>query len=156
MYHYFASKEALFLAVYEEVERDLCDAIAQAAMADPDPVEQLRLGAASFLHSAGTDEVRRIVLLDAPAVLDAAVRTEIGERYGLGLIREALREIEAAGRLAVGPIEPLAPILMGAMHEAATQIAEGADEATLVALIEQLLERLTTPTPSIAKAKKPS
>ena len=143
MYHYFASKEALFEAVYEAVESDLCDAVTVAAMTTADPVEQLRLGSVAFLRSAGTDEVRRIVLLDAPSVLNAEVRREIAERYGLGLIREALREIDAAGRLIVGPVEPLALIMMSAMHDAATQIADGADEATLVALFEGLLDRIT-------------
>jgi AcrR family transcriptional regulator len=146
MYHYFSSKEALFQAVYEAVESDLCDAVAQAAMVDDDPVEQLRLGTVAFLRSAGTEEVRRIVLLDAPAILDAEVRRDIGERYGLGMIREALQAVDAAGRLIVGPIEPLALILMAAMHEAATQIADGADEATLVTLVEGLLMRITRKT----------
>jgi AcrR family transcriptional regulator len=147
MYHYFASKEALFQSVYEEVESDLCDAIAEAAMADPDPVEQLRLGAVAFLRSAGTDEVRRIVLLDAPAVLDAEVRRQIAEKYGLGMVREALHAVDTAGRLLVGPVEPLALILMGAMHEAATQIADGGDEATLIELVDGLLTRITRRTP---------
>ena len=87
------------------------------------------------------------MLLDAPSVLNAEVRREIAERYGLGLIREALREIDAAGRLVVGPVEPLALIMMSAMHDAATQIADGADEAILVALFEGLLDRITRRTP---------
>jgi AcrR family transcriptional regulator len=147
MYHYFASKEALFQAVYEVVESDLCDAIAEAAMVNADPVEQLRLGAVAFLRSAGSDEVRRISLLDAPAVLSTEVRREINERYGLGLIREALQAVDAAGRLVVGPVEPLALILLAAMHDAATQIADGADEAELIELVEGLLARITRRTP---------
>jgi hypothetical protein len=39
----------------------------------------------------------------------------------------------------------MAPILMAAMHEAATQVAEGADEAAYVAIIEELVARITTP-----------
>ena len=148
MYHYFASKAALFETVYEAVESDLCQAIAEAAMVATDPVEQLRLGAVAFLRAAGNDEVRRIVLLDAPSVLDAETRRRIAERYGLGMIREALQAVDAAGRLLIGPVEPLALILLGAMHEAATQIADGADEATLVELVEGLLSRLTRRTPA--------
>ncbi|HEX3708183.1 MAG TPA: hypothetical protein VHV76_16275 [Mycobacteriales bacterium] len=64
------------------------------------------------------------------------------------MIREALQAVEVAGRLVVGPVEPLALILLGAMHEAATQIADGADEATLVALFEGLLGRITRRTPA--------
>lgn len=145
MYHYFASKEALFTTAYEEVERDLCDAIADAAMTAQDPVEQLRLGSAAFLRSAVAGEVRRIVFVDGPAVIDPDTRREISERYGLGLVRDALQAIQAVGRLATGEADLLAPILMAAMHEAATQIAEGADEAAVTALVDDLVDRLTTP-----------
>jgi AcrR family transcriptional regulator len=145
MYHYFASKEALFTAAYEEVERDLCDAIAVAAMAADDPVEQLRLGSAAFLRSAVAGEVRRIVFIDGPAVVDPETRRDIESRYGLGLIQEALQSIQDAGRLPTGEAQLLAPILMATLHEAASQIAEGADEQAVTALVNDLLDRITTP-----------
>src|SRR4051812_39553316 len=74
MYHHFASKEALFLAVYEAVEYDLLQAIAEAAMRATDAVEMLQLGALAFLDAAATPEVRRICLLDAPAVIPVEAR----------------------------------------------------------------------------------
>jgi len=144
MYHYFASKEALFQAVYEEVERDLCDTLAAAAMSTGDPVEGLRLGAVAFLRAAATGEVRRITVLDGPAVIPPDVLRPLEEKYGLGMVRAALNEIDAAGRLATGPAEPLAPILLAAMHEAAVQIADGAEETTYIALVEDLIAKLTT------------
>jgi AcrR family transcriptional regulator len=146
MYHYFASKEDLFLAVYEAVERDLCEAIARAAMGGgDDPVEELRLGSAEFLKSAGTGEVRRIAVLDSPSVLDAPTRNRVGEQYGLGMLRAVLAAVDAAGRLAAAPVDQLAPILMAVLHEAATQIAEGADEATTIAMVDGLIDRITIP-----------
>ncbi|MBV9486572.1 MAG: TetR/AcrR family transcriptional regulator [Frankiaceae bacterium] len=145
MYHYFASKEDLFRAVYEEVERDLCEAIAVAAMtAGDDPVEELRLGSVEFLRSATRGEVRRIAVLDSPAVLDAETRNAVAEQYGLGMLRAALAAVDGAGRLAAGPADQLAPMLMAVLHEAATQIADGADPATTIGLVEALLERITT------------
>ena len=145
MYHYFTSKEDLFRVVYTEVERDLCEAIANAAMAASDPVEELRLGSVAFLRSAATGEVRRIAVLDSPAVLDAETRREVAEQYGLGMLRAALAAVEEAGRLAAGPVDQLAALLMAVLHEAATQIAEGADEATTIDLIDTLIGRITLP-----------
>jgi AcrR family transcriptional regulator len=146
LYHHFASKEDLFAAVYEEVERDLCDAVVAAAVAvaTDDPVEGLLLGALAFLDAAATPEVRRIVLLDGPAVLTPEVQHEIAQRYGLGLVREALRAADVAGRLVVGPVDLLAPVLLAALHEAAESVADGADPQGMRHIVEGLLNAITT------------
>jgi AcrR family transcriptional regulator len=145
LYHHFASKDDLFAAVYEEVERDLCDAVVAAAAVSDDPVEGLRLGALAFLDAAASPDVRRIVLLDGPAVLPPDVQHEIAQRYGLGLVREALRAADAAGRLVVGPVDLLAPVLLAALHEAAESIADGADPSGIQQVVESLLNAITTP-----------
>jgi AcrR family transcriptional regulator len=143
MYHHFSSKEELFQAVYEEVEAELMGAIAVAAGAGRDPVEQLRLGSLAFLDAAATPEVRRIVLLDAPAVLPVEIQRELAERYGLGMVREVLRAADADGRLAVGPVDALAPLVMAALHEAATSIADGADADAMREVVEGLIGAIT-------------
>jgi AcrR family transcriptional regulator len=145
MYHYFPSKEDLFQAVYETVEQDLLQAVAEAASADTDPVSQLRLGTEAFLRSAATEEIRRISLIDAPAVLSKRTRRQLDEQYGLGLVREALTAVHAAGRLRVGPPAVLAPLLLAAMHEAATQIADGAAAAQIIATVDDLIGHITAP-----------
>ena len=145
MYHHFNSKEALFQAVFEVVEQELCEAIALSAMAGSDPIDQLRLGARAFLEAAATGEVRRIVLLDAPAVLPIEVRRQLSERYGLGMVREALRHADAAGRLKIGPVDALALIVMAVLHEAATAIADGDDPATMLSVIDGLIEAISRP-----------
>jgi AcrR family transcriptional regulator len=144
LYHHFASKDDLFAVVYEEVERELTEAVVVAAAASADPVDGLRLGAFAFLDAAATPEVRRIVLIDGPAVLPAEVRHDIAQRYGLGLVREALRAADGVGRLAVGPVDLLAPVLLAALHEAATSIADGADPDGMRAVVESLLTAITT------------
>jgi AcrR family transcriptional regulator len=147
MYHHFHSKEALFQAVYETVEQELCAAIETSAMASRDPIEQLRLGARAFLDAAATGEVRRIVLLDAPAVLPVDVRRRLTEQYGLGMVRHALRIADAAGRLTVGPVDALAQVVMAVLHEAATSIADGEDPAAMHTVIDGLITVITTPAP---------
>ena len=143
LYHHFASKEDLFAAVYEEVERDVCEAVIVAAGAARDAAEELRLGALAFLDVSAAPEVRRIALVDAPAVLSPEVRNDVAQRYGLGLVREALRAAEATGMLRVGPSGPLAPMLLAALHEAATLIADGADPTDVRAAVTALLAALT-------------
>jgi AcrR family transcriptional regulator len=143
MYHHFASKEDLFRAVYEEIEDELCRSVAVAALAGgDDPMAQLRLGAFAFLDAASTPEVRRVVLLDAPSVLPVPVRRELAERYGLGLVRDALRAVMEAGLIDQQPLEPLAHVLLAALHEAATLVADGADRDEVGAVVDGFLARL--------------
>ncbi len=142
LYHHFASKEDLFRAVYEEVEEEVLGIIATAAMAAADPQEQLRLGALAYLDIAADPAVHRICLLDAPSVLDPDVRRQLTERFGVGVVREALAACMAAGRIDRQPVEPLAHVLLAALLEAATLVAEGADQAEVSALVERMLERL--------------
>jgi len=145
MYHHFNSKEALFQAVFEDVEAELCEAIAKSAMASNDPIEQLRLGARAFLDAAATHEVRRIVLLDAPAVLPVEVRRRLAEQYGLGMVRKALRHADAAGRLTVGPVDALSLVVMAVLHEAATAIADGDDPGAMHSVINGMIGAITRP-----------
>jgi AcrR family transcriptional regulator len=145
LYHHFASKEELFRAAYEAVEDDLRHRLTRAAVASgDDPVARLRGGALEFLDAAATPAVRRIALLDAPAVLPFEVRRELSERYGLGLLRDALGAIDAAGRLRVGGVDALAHVLLAALHEAATVVAEGGDRAEMAAVVTALLDLLCT------------
>ncbi len=143
MYHHFSSKEALFQAVYEQVEAELTERVAIEAMAAVGAADMLRLGARAFLDAAATPEVRRIVLLDAPSVLSVEVRRELSERFGLGLVRETLSAAQREGVLAVGPVEPLAHLLLAALHEAATVMAEATDDATRADLHRAVDELIT-------------
>lgn len=143
MYHHFPSKEALFHAVFEAVEDDMCAELLRVAGSADDPVEMLCRGARAFLVAAATPEVRRVVLLDGPAVLSVETRRALSERYGLGLVRGGLLDVERAGRLRVGPVDVLAPLLLAAMHEAATLVADGGDFDALAAVVDDLVRAIT-------------
>lgn len=143
LYHHFASKEALFQAVYEQVEDELTAEVAAAALAvGDDAMAQLRAGSLAFLDAAARPDVRRIVLLDAPSVLPVEVRRQLSERYGLGLVRESLRTVMASGDIATQPLEPLAHVVLAALHEAATLVADGVDRDEVGVVVETLLDRL--------------
>ena len=72
LYHHYADKADLFRAVFESVEAEVMGRSGPAAAAADDPVEQLRLGCRAYLDEALDPGVRRICILDAPAVLMAA------------------------------------------------------------------------------------
>lgn len=122
LYHHFADKRALFLAVFDEVERDL--AAGSGSPPAGDPLDMLRHGLQSFLDAAAVDPaVQRIVLIDGPAVLGWETWRGLEEQYGLGVLRQALDLAVAEGAIVDQPTEPLAHMLLAMIDEAALYIA---------------------------------
>ena len=127
LYHHFHSKEDLFRAVYETVERDLVAQIAATTISADDPVEALRAGARSFLDACEDPATRRIALIDAPSVLGWEQWREIGLKYGFGLVESTLEAAIEAGLIERQPVRPLAHLLLGAIDEAGMLIARADD-----------------------------
>ncbi|HEX5924440.1 MAG TPA: TetR/AcrR family transcriptional regulator [Baekduia sp.] len=143
LYHQFRDKEQLFEAVFEQVEAETTQRIAEGALAAAtDPLAALRAGSHAFLAVCAEPEIERIILLDAPAVLGWERWREIGFRHGLGLIVGVLQAGMDAGVIALQPITPLAHLLLGAMDEGALYIARSQDPDTARAEIEQIIDRL--------------
>jgi len=139
--HHFATKQGLFRAVVESLEGELAEHIAIAAMRGHDPMGHLRLGCLAFLDAALDPAVRRIVLLDAPAVLGWQAWREIDTTYGLGLVSEALDHCMEAGLMAPRPVQPLAHILLAALNEAAMLVANADDPVATRVVVGEEVER---------------
>ncbi|WP_328712854.1 helix-turn-helix domain-containing protein [Nocardia salmonicida] len=147
LYHQFGEKRDLFEAVFEDLERSLVEVIATAvaeARAE-DPIASLIVGCLAWLQASTATEVRRIALLDAPAVLGWARWREIELRHTIGLVENAMAGAMAAGRVRKQPVRPLALVVVGALDEAAQYLAHSADAGDIVAVravIEQLVSGL--------------
>ena len=146
LHHHFGRKEALFRAVFEDLEGEIGNRVMAAAVAGADPMTQLRLGCQAFLDAALDPAVQRIVLLDAPAVLGWQGWREVEAQHGLGMVTEAIRAVIDAGQIDEQPVEPLAHIVLAAINEAALLVA-GSDDpvATRVTVgetVDRLLSRL--------------
>lgn len=125
LYHQFADKTELFAAVFEAVEADITQRIdaAVSESGESDAVTLMKLGARAWLAAAAEPEVRRIVLLEAPAALGWERWREVGLRYGLGLVQSLIEYAMTSGRIPKSPAEPLAHVLIGALDEAALYVA---------------------------------
>ena len=130
LYHQFADKTELFAAVLEAVEVDLSTRLiaAVAAAGSEDPLTLLVAGADAWLDTSADPEVRRIALLDGPAVLGWERWREVAMRHGLGLVSALLTELVEAGSIPEQPIAPLAHVLIGALDEAALYVALSSDQ----------------------------
>ena len=151
LYHHFADKEALFRAVFEQIESEVMAKAAEAAMSvsPDDPLGQLRAGSLAYLDIALDRAVQRICLLDAPAVLSPAVREQVMDDYAVGLVREVLRAAIDTGALIAQPLDPLTHLLLAALHEAALYVARADDQAAaraeVGATVEHLINGLRSP-----------
>ncbi|TQL78546.1 TetR family transcriptional regulator [Stackebrandtia endophytica] len=143
LYHYFGSKQALFRAVVETIQQELGEKVARAADAADDPWDQFVAGCVEFLRAGSRPRVRRILLIDAPAVLGWNDWRAMDEAHSARHLREALASLIEAEILPPQPIEPITRLLSGAMNEAALWLADSrADLSEAVAALTDLLEGL--------------
>ena len=142
LYHHFDGKHELLDAVYETVEAELTQRVAEGALAGSDPMEAMRAGAEMVLEAAQEPEVQRIVMLDAPAVLGWERWREIAAKYGLGLVEATLLAAMEAGQIDQQPAKPLAHLVMGALDEAAMLVARAEDPDATRAEVGATLDRM--------------
>jgi AcrR family transcriptional regulator len=149
--HHFGDKEGLFRAVVEQVEGEVMEGVAAAALASTAPLEQLRLGCQAYLDAALDPAMSRICIIDAPAVLPAPTRQEIAARHGLGVVRDVLVAAMECGSVARQPVDSLAHALLAAVMAAAQYVAiaddHSAARADAGATIEQLIGGLAATAP---------
>jgi AcrR family transcriptional regulator len=146
LYHHFASKEALFEAVAEEVETSVGAQTVAAASGSEGPVEALRAGFAAWIRLAGDPVVRRILLIDGPSVLGWERWRAMEEHHALGLVRAVLEIIADQGKLRRESVGTLAHVLLASVNEVALLVARSDDrEAAMQAgadAVDELLRRL--------------
>lgn len=130
LYHHFESKEALFEAVLQSVEAEATLKVTRAARGATDPLDGLRRGCAAYLAMCRDPVVRRISLIDAPAVVGWERWREIDEQHSFGLIKAAIAAIAADGRVKPELIDVMAHMVLAALLEVALLVAR-ADEGRL-------------------------
>jgi AcrR family transcriptional regulator len=162
LYHHFAGKEALFDAVLLVVERSIGEQIQAAVVAAGASTarDALRVGCLTWVELAGDPVVRRIVLIDAPAVLGWQRWRDIEADAPLGLLRGAMQHASSEGRLDPGLVDVYAHIVLATMNELALYVALAPDQtaAQHVATIavDDYLERLLPATPVPARRRRRS
>ena len=129
VYHHFATKEALFEAVFDQVSRDLVSEIGRAVRTEKDVLAAMVAGTQHYFSACAKDATCQIILRDGPAVLGWERWREIDAQHFGGKIPRALTAAMDAGLLARQPVEPLARLLLGAMTEAAVACAGRSDVA---------------------------
>jgi AcrR family transcriptional regulator len=146
LYHHFPGKDALFEAVLDTVYERVGAEGARAVEGVDDPVDALRAACLAWIRSTKDPVVRRVMLLDAPAVLGWQRWREIDERRTLGTIKATLRFAAAGGRIAPVRVDVFAHVLLAGMNEIALLVARAEDLESAAAEAEdaagELFDRL--------------
>jgi AcrR family transcriptional regulator len=144
LYHHFpGGKKALFIAAFDEIERQVHERLmAVAAAQGGSPWDSARAGLRGFLDICLEPVYRRVVWQEGPHVMGFGPWWECEERYSLGMIAAMLGKLMDAGQIERLPIDPLARTLSGALAGAATAMSVAADPQRVRAEFEQVIARL--------------
>jgi AcrR family transcriptional regulator len=123
VYHHFATKEAVFAAVFDQVSRALVQEIDRAVRTEKDVLAAMVAGTQHYFAACAKGSTGQIILRDGPAVLGWERWREIDAQHFGGKIPRALEAAMDAGLIARQPVEPLARLLLGAVTEAAVACA---------------------------------
>jgi AcrR family transcriptional regulator len=137
LYHHFADKLALFAAVVEAEHAAVAEAIKSVAdgaeAPPPDMIDALVMGGEAFLGAMQDEGRRRLMLIDAPAVLGPEALDAINQRYGQRTLIEGVQCARDEGVLAEVPVEPTAQLL-GALFDRAALAPAGEIDAYRAAM----------------------
>jgi AcrR family transcriptional regulator len=140
IYYHFKSKAGLFEAVFRHAQEQIVKRIEHRAKAATAPTAALLAGCETFVEMALQDDLRQIVLVDAPRVLGWSRWRAIDEELGLQSLQQGLRA--CVSEASQSQVNVLAHILSGAMNECVFFIADSEDRDAAYQEVMQAL-RLT-------------
>jgi len=142
LYHHFKDKTALFEAVFCRIEEVLVGRVVEASAKRTDPWESIDAGLGAFLQAALEPKHRRIVFEEAPVALGWMRWREIEQQYMMGVLRASLRSLHDAGLVHAEPLDVVAPVVFGAIAEAAQVAALAPDPKAARRAAKQLILRI--------------
>ena len=145
LYHHFADKTEVLAAVYEAIEQEICEAVLAATSDSSDPVEALRAGCRVFLDACLADDVRRIVLEEAPAALGWHRWRAIDLAYGFGLLRAGLAAVPGHDPT---QLETRSHLLLVCLLEGALLMSSAADHRAVRDQVMATIEPMIGPGPT--------
>lgn len=143
LYHQFNDKLGVFRAVIVEAYDEITDYIQAKIRPIDNNWQQLIVGCQAFLEVAHQDELRRLVFVEAPAVLAADDLAEM-DQYGFALLHESIQIAVTDGELNTINAEGFTHLVNGSLNDLAAWVAQSNDPnhlKTAQSLVETLLMR---------------
>lgn len=140
LYHQFGDKLGVFKAVVAEAYGEMTAYIKTRIDPLEDNWQQLVVGCQAFLEIAQQEELRRLVFIEAPAVLAADTLVQF-DQQGFGLLQESIQIAVNEGQLNTIDAEGFAHLVNGSLNELAAWVAQ-ADDPERLKTAQQLVETL--------------
>ena len=142
LYHHFADKSDLFLAVARQAAQEVASAIAGQSNDFSSPLEMAIAGAEAFFTAMAENGRARLLLLDAPSVLTKDQVGELSDLAGASELQESIAALLQSNATRVIPVNELTALLSASFDRAALAIASGAEETPYKSAVELLLKGL--------------
>jgi len=129
LYHHYSGKQALFEAVFQDVEVRATERIRAAIRGASDPWERAIEALRAFLDVVQEPSYRRVVVQEGPAILGYERFREQEERSTYGVVTELVRDVLDAGPFDLDEemVETFSRILFGAMSAAGESVSDSDD-----------------------------
>ena len=152
LYHHFSGKQALFEAVFEQVETASALRVTSTMKGVEDPWEQAISGLRAFLEVVQEPTYRRIVIQDGPAVLGYERYREQEERTVFAVVVDIVRSVLVVGghRVEEEMVTTFARIFSGALSSAGESVAGATDPVLAAARVESAITFILSGLQSLA------
>jgi AcrR family transcriptional regulator len=141
LYHHFPGKDALFRAVYDQVQSEVATRVVATAVSAAEPWDGVRAGLGAFLDACLEPAFRRIVIMDSVFVLAQDMWDGGIEHNELPMLRSVLTPLVESYLPGVA-VEPLVHVALGGLYGAALYIARAPDPKAARAEADTVLDTL--------------
>jgi AcrR family transcriptional regulator len=139
LYHHFSGKQALFEAVFEQVEERAVGSITRAVRGHRDPWDKALAGLRAFLEATQTPGYRRVVIADGPAVLGHERYREQEERTTFALVKDIVSAVLADHDLGPSLVETFSRVFFGALSASGVAVSSSDDPRRAGAEVEAVI-----------------
>jgi AcrR family transcriptional regulator len=129
IYHHFASKRDLFMAVLERQEEISAARLLRAGMEADDGWSMVLASVDALLDNISEPAYQRLCWVEGPAALGFEDWWECGERHEIEVIKTLMGRAVEAGFLQVQDLDMLSHVLFGAVCAGVLSMARSAEPA---------------------------
>lgn len=142
VYHHYKNKKNLFKAVLALVQHEIGENVEREAMMSEDIWEQLILGCVGFVEAAILDTNKRILLIEAPNILEWTEWKKTDDENSVLLLEEQLLIAKQSGLLIEFDIHVISHMISGALNELSIYLAGAGqlDKQQIYVAISHLLK----------------